>query len=59
MISPFKRVLSRRNLHIRTTSAMAKVRPSHLCPLMLRFLTAADHALTRILTLFRVAISII
>ncbi|AWR92493.1 hypothetical protein FND55_04220 [Lactobacillus paracasei subsp. paracasei] len=41
-----KRVRSRRNLHIRTSSTMVKVRPSHLRPLMLRFLTAAAHALS-------------
>ncbi|KAB1961131.1 alpha-galactosidase, partial [Lactobacillus sp. DS15_6] len=35
-----KRVRSRRNLHIRTLTAMAKARPSRSGPLMLRFLTA-------------------
>ncbi|CAR91476.1 Putative protein without homology [Lacticaseibacillus rhamnosus Lc 705] len=42
-----KRVHSRRNLCVRTSAAMAKVGPSRLRPLTLRFLSAPVHALKR------------
>ena len=42
-----KRVHSRRNLRVRTSAAMAKVGPSRLRPLTLRFLSAPVHALKR------------
>ena len=41
-----KRAPSRRNLRIRTLTAMAKERPSRSGPLMLRFLIATARALT-------------
>ncbi|OPH03657.1 hypothetical protein B4586_10400 [Lacticaseibacillus paracasei] len=45
LFPPRKRVHQPRNLRIRTSSTLAKARPMHLRPLILRFLTELVHAL--------------
>ncbi|RUS39964.1 hypothetical protein IJ11_0003880 [Lacticaseibacillus paracasei] len=46
LLIPPKRVRRRRKLHIRTLGTIVKNRPSQPSPLMLRFLTGLDHALS-------------